>query len=111
MACRNTDNNSGHTCAGSKPSGASMVYDNEGRMASWTAPSNTEGSAHYLYDTEGNRVLSIEANLTNTPNTTIYFGDYTETVISASGTTTTTKYYSANPPPIPVPVRVPPLPY
>ncbi len=96
MTCRNTDNNSGHTCAGSKPSGASMVYDNEGRMASWTAPSNTEGSAHYLYDTEGNRVLSIEANLTNTPNTTIYFGDYTETVISASGTTTTTKYYSAN---------------
>src|SRR5258708_25646242 len=56
----------------------------------------TISSAHSLYDTQGNRVPSIKANATNTPNTTIYFDGYTETVISASGRTTTTKYYSAN---------------
>jgi|SRR5258707_14498909 len=56
----------------------------------------TISSAHSLYDTQGNRVPSIKANATNTPNTTIYFDGYTETVISASGTTTTMKYDSSN---------------
>jgi YD repeat-containing protein len=34
-----------------------MSYDNEGRLASWTAPSGTTASDSFLYDNEGNRVL------------------------------------------------------
>src|SRR6266571_4741215 len=56
MTCRNTDTGSGHTC-GSSPTGALMSYDNEGRLASWTAPNGTTASDGFLYDNEGNRVL------------------------------------------------------
>src|SRR6266699_14091 len=63
MTCRNTDTTSGHTC-GSSPTGALMSYDNEGRLASWTAPSGTTASDSFLYDNEGNRVLQ-ETNTTS----------------------------------------------
>ena len=63
-------------------------------MATWSAPSGTVGSAHYLYDQQGNRVLTNSSNASSTTDT-IYFDGYTETVLSA-GTTTTTKYDSAN---------------
>src|SRR6266581_5524403 len=56
MTCRNTDTGSGHTC-GSSPTGALMSYDNEGRLASWTAPNGTTATDTFLYDGEGNRVL------------------------------------------------------
>jgi RHS repeat-associated protein len=91
MTCRNTDTGSGHTC-GSSPTGALMSYDNEGRLASWTAPSGTTGTDGFLYDNEGNRVLQ-RVN-TGSVTDTITFDGSTETVITG-GTPTTTKYYSA----------------
>jgi RHS repeat-associated protein len=92
MTCRNTDTGSGHTC-GSSPTGALMSYDNEGRLASWTAPTGTSATDSFLYDNEGNRVLqeSTSSSITDT----ITFDSYTETVITG-GAPTTTKYYSAN---------------
>ena len=94
MTCRNTDTTSTHTCAGSSPTGALKSNDSRGQLAAWSAPSGTVGSAHYLYDNEGNRVLTSSSNASSTTDT-IYFDGYTETVLSG-GTTTTTKYYSAN---------------
>ncbi|HLG76689.1 MAG TPA: RHS repeat-associated core domain-containing protein, partial [Ktedonobacteraceae bacterium] len=94
MTCRNTDPTSAHTCAGSSPTGALMSYDSRGQLATWSAPSGTVGSAHYLYDNEGEQVLTTSTQ-NGTPTDTIYFDSYTETVI-ASGSTTTTRYYSAN---------------
>ena len=92
MSCRNTDTTSGHTC-GSSPTGALMSYDNEGRLASWTAPSGTTASDGFLYDNEGNRVLQ-RVN-TGTVTDTITFDDYTETVLTG-GMITPTKYYNVN---------------
>ncbi|HEU5378533.1 MAG TPA: RHS repeat-associated core domain-containing protein [Ktedonobacteraceae bacterium] len=71
-----------------------MSYDAQGRMVTWNAPSGTVGSAHYLYDNQGNRVLTNASNASSTTDT-VYFDGYTETVLSG-GTTTTTKYYSLN---------------
>ena len=68
-----------------------MSYDAHGQMANWTAPSGTVGSAHYLYDAEGNRVLTNSANAGTTTDT-ISFDGYTETVLTG-GTTTTTTYW------------------
>src|SRR6266568_3324546 len=92
MTCRNTDTTSGHTC-GSSPTGALMSYDNEGRLASWTAPSGTTASDGFLYDNEGNRVLQ-RVN-TGSVTDTITFDGYSETVLSG-GTITPTKYYNVN---------------
>ncbi len=50
LTCRNTDTTTGHTCAGSSPTGASMTYDAQGRLTSWTAPSGTSASEYLLYD-------------------------------------------------------------
>src|SRR5258708_5879754 len=57
MTCRNTDITSGHTCDPSNATGAHMSYDNDGRLASWTAPSGTTATDGFLYDNAGNRVL------------------------------------------------------
>ncbi len=92
MTCRNTDTTSGHTC-GSSPTGALMSYDNEGRLASWTAPSGTTASDGFLYDNEGNRVLQ-RVNAGSVTDT-ITFDGYSETVLSG-GTITPTKYYNVN---------------
>ncbi|HEU5377425.1 MAG TPA: RHS repeat-associated core domain-containing protein [Ktedonobacteraceae bacterium] len=92
--CRNVDTTTGHTCGGSIPTGALMSYDAQGRMVNWNAPSGTVGSAHSLYDNQGNRVLTNASNASSTTDT-VYFDGYTETVLSG-GTTTTTTYYSLN---------------
>jgi len=52
------------------------------------------GSAHYLYDNQGNRVLTNSSGSSGTTDT-IYFDGYTETVISGA-IVTTTKYYNVN---------------
>jgi len=57
------------------------------------APSGTTASDGFLYDNEGNRVLQRVSTSSVTDTTT--FDGYTDTVLSG-GTTTTTKYYSAN---------------
>ncbi len=58
------------------------------------APSGTSASETYLYDADGNQVLTTSSQ-NGTPTDTISFDNYTETVISG-GSTTTTKYYSIN---------------
>ncbi len=78
MTCRNVDTGSGHTCAGSSPSGASMTYDNEGRLGGWTAPSGTTATDAFLYDNEGNRVLQRTNDSTGVTDT-ITFDGYTDT--------------------------------
>jgi RHS repeat-associated protein len=94
MTCRNTDTTGSQTGAGNTPTGATMSYDAQGQLATWNAPSGTVGSAHYLYDNEGNRVLVNSSSASSTTDT-VYFDGYTETVLTG-GTTTTTKYYNAN---------------
>ena len=69
-----------------------MTYDNEGRLASWTAPSGTNATETYLYDNQGNRVLTT-SSVNGTATDTIYFDGITKTVI-AGGTSTTTQFYS-----------------
>jgi RHS repeat-associated protein len=98
MTCRNTATGTGHTCAGSTPTGATLTYDNEGRLSSWTAQVNKTGSDTFLYDGEGNRVLQSASSTTNgvtTVTDTLTFDGYSETTLSG-GTTTTLTYYSLN---------------
>lgn len=98
MTCRNIDTTTAHTCANGSATGASLSYDVEGRLDSWTAPGGTTANDKFLYDNEGNRVLqrsSMTTGSTTTVTDTITFDGYTETTISG-GTTTTIKYYSAN---------------
>lgn len=93
MTCRNVDATTGHTCAGSIPTGAQFTYDVEGRLSAWTAPTGTSASEHMLYDNAGRLVLN--RTTTSQGNTsTVYFG-LTETVLTSS-MTVTTKYYTIN---------------
>ncbi len=97
MTCRNVDSSGAQSCASGAQTGATMSYDNEGRLASWTAPGGTTASDQFLYDNEGNRVLqrsSTTTGSTTAVSDTITFDGYTDTTIS-NGTTTTTKYYRA----------------
>ena len=93
MTCRNTDTSGSQSCASGAQTGATMSYDNEGQLTSWTAPSGTTGSQQNLYDGEGNRVLQSQSSSSGT-STVITFDGWTDTTIS-NGTTTTTKYYHA----------------
>ena len=99
MTCRNIDPTAAHTCTASSQTGATMTYDNEGRLTTWTAPSGTTASDQFLYDNEGSRVLQRTSTASGssppTVTDTITFDGYTETTIN-NGTTTTTKYYSVN---------------
>ena len=93
MLCRNVDTTAAHSCA-STQTGATMSYDNEGRLASWTAPSGTTASDQFLYDNAGKRVLqrtSTTSGSTTTVTDTITFESLTEVSLSG-GTTSTIKY-------------------
>jgi hypothetical protein len=70
MTCRNIDTTSAHTCASGSANGATLTYDAEGRMDSWTTPSGTTASDKFLYDNEGNRVLQ-RTNTTTSGTTTV----------------------------------------
>ena len=94
MTCRNVDTTTAHVCNGTSPTRAIMTYDNEGRLATWTAPSGTTASDSFLYDNEGNRVLQRISD-SNGISDTITFDGYTEKVINGS-TTTTSKFYTVN---------------
>jgi hypothetical protein len=48
MSCRNIDTTSAHTCASGSANGATLTYDAEGPMDSWTAPSGTTASDKFL---------------------------------------------------------------
>jgi RHS repeat-associated protein len=96
MTCRKTAAGTGHTCAGSNPSGATMTYDSKGQLASWTAPSGKTASDTFLYDAQGNRVLQSASSTVNgvtTVTDTLTFDGYSETTLTG-GTTTTLTYYS-----------------
>ncbi|MFL5626095.1 MAG: RHS repeat-associated core domain-containing protein [Ktedonobacteraceae bacterium] len=98
MTCRNINTTTAHTCASGSANGATMTYDAEGRMDSWTAPSGTTASDKFLYDNEGKRVLqrtSTTTGGTTTVTDDITFDGFTEVTISG-GTTATAKYYSAD---------------
>jgi len=94
MTCRNIDPTNAHTCAIGNATGASMTYDVEGRLDSWTAPNGTTASDKFLYDNAGNRVLQ-RTSTSGTVTDTITFDGFTETS-SSGGNTTTMKYYSAH---------------
>jgi YD repeat-containing protein len=97
MTCRNVDTTTAHSC-GSTQTGATMTYDTQGRLASWTAPSGTSANEQFLYDNEGNRVLQRTVSTvgsTTTVNDTITFDGYTQTSIINEASPTTTKYYTA----------------
>ncbi len=84
MTCRNIDTTTAHSCDASQ-TGATMTYDNEGRLTSWNAPSGTTESDQFLYDNEGNRVLqraSTTTGGTTAVTDTITFDHYTETKYS-----------------------------
>jgi YD repeat-containing protein len=97
MTCRNVDATTAHSCS-STPTGATMTYDTQGRLASWTAPSGTTANEQFLYDNEGNRVLqrtSSTSGDTTTVNDTITFDGFTQTSITNGVSPTTTRYYTA----------------
>ena len=97
MTCRNVDTTTAHSCDATQ-TGATMTYDNEGRLDTWTAPSGTTASDQFLYDNSGNRVLQRSSTTTGSTTTvtdTITFDGYTEVTISG-GNTSTIKYYRAN---------------
>jgi RHS repeat-associated protein len=56
---------SGTTASDASQTGATMTYDNEGNLATWTAPSGTTASDAFLYDNDGNRVLQRASSTTN----------------------------------------------
>ncbi len=72
MTCRNTDATGAQTCSGGSPTGATMSYDVKGELVSWTAPSGTSASETYLYDADGNQVLTTSSQ-NGTPTDTISF--------------------------------------
>ncbi|GER89983.1 hypothetical protein KDW_41450 [Dictyobacter vulcani] len=97
MTCRNVDVDVSHSCDASQ-TGATMTYDNEEHLVTWTAPNGTQATDQFLYDGTGNRVLqrvSTTVGTTTKVVNTITFGNYTVVVLDGS-TTSTTKYYQAN---------------
>ncbi len=98
MTCRTTDTTGSQSCAAGTQTGATMSYDNAGRLVSWTAPTGLGENDQYLYDNEGNRVLTRSSTTTNgttTSSDTITFDNLTEVDIAA-GVTTVTNYYNVS---------------
>ncbi len=98
MTCRTTDTTGSQSCAAGTQTGATMSYDNVGRLVSWTAPTGLGENDQYLYDNEGNRVLTRSSTTTNgttTSSDTITFDNLTEVDIAA-GVTTVTNYYNVS---------------
>ena len=98
MTCRTTDTTGSQSCAAGVQTGATMVYDNLGRLSTWTAPTGLAHSEQYLYDNEGNRVLTrnltpASANVPPTAIDTITFDNLSEVSITG-GVSTVTNYYS-----------------
>ena len=98
MTCRNVDPSGSQSCASGAQTGATMSYDNEGRLTSWAAPTGITASDQFLYDNEGNRVLQRTSttpvgSTTPTVTDTITFDGYSEVAIT-DGTPTITNYFS-----------------
>lgn len=93
MTCRdvNTSSNSTQSCDVSQ-TGATMSYDNTGRLVSWNAPAGSTESDQFLYDNAGNRVLQ-RATSNGVVSDTITFDGYIDVTLS-QGTASTTKYYT-----------------
>jgi RHS repeat-associated protein len=81
------------TCSGT-PTGASLSYDNEGRLTAWqNAPSSPSSTDSFLYDGEGHRVEQVVTSGGATTST-VYVGTLEEIATSGATTTTTTYYYA-----------------
>ena len=66
MTCRAPSSSA--TCAAAPPTGQSLTWAAEGRLASWqNAPSSPTPTAKYLYDGEGNRVIQRTPSLSPIP--------------------------------------------
>ncbi len=98
MTCRTTDTTGSQSCASGTQTGATMSYDNAGRLTGWTAAAGLGESEQYLYDNEGNRVLtrgSTTSNGATTTTDTITFDSLSEVVITGASSTIT-NYYSVD---------------
>ncbi len=99
LICRDVSTSGGQSCAAGQVAGytgAKMTYDNEGRLATWMAPSGTTASDSFLYGNEGNRVLqrtSTTSGGTTTVSDIITFDTFTDTTIT-NGTVSVIKYYT-----------------
>lgn len=91
MTCRAPSSSA--TCTGT-PTGASLGYDNEGKLTSWQdVPSSPTSTAQYLYDGEGTRILQ-RTTAGGAPTTTVYVGNLEEVRTTGATSTTTTYYYA-----------------
>jgi RHS repeat-associated protein len=82
------------TCAGGSPTGATLTYDNEGRLTGWqNTPTSPSTTVAFLYDNEGNRVEQ-QVTQSGTTTTTVYVGNVEQVATTGSLTTTTTYYYA-----------------
>jgi RHS repeat-associated protein len=87
------------TCSGA-PTGQSLTWDVEGRLANWqNATTNPTVTAKYLYDGEGNRVVQQVVDSTAGSTTTTSYVGSLETYFITTGNQptniTTTDYASA----------------
>ncbi|HUY79062.1 MAG TPA: RHS repeat-associated core domain-containing protein [Ktedonobacterales bacterium] len=95
MTCRAPT--ASQTCAGT-PTGATLTYDNEGRLATWqNTPSSPTTTDSFLYDGEGNRIEQVVQQSGVGETDTVYVGGLEEvTTTTPTGgqpTTSTTVYY------------------
>ncbi|HUY79060.1 MAG TPA: RHS repeat-associated core domain-containing protein [Ktedonobacterales bacterium] len=95
MVCRAPT--SSQTCTGT-PTGASLSYDNEGRLGTWqNAASSPTTTDSFLYDGEGNRIEQVVQQTGVGETDTVYVGGLEEvTTTTPSGgqpSTSVTAYY------------------
>lgn len=91
MSCRAASTST--TCNGTQ-TGAQLVYNNDGQLASWqNQPNSPTSTAAFLYDGQGNRVAQ-QATSGGSTTTTAYIGGVEEDATTGSSTTKTTYYYA-----------------
>ena len=96
MTCRAADGSGTTTCAGT-PTGAQLIFDNEGRLSGWqNAPTTPTSSDSFLYDGAGNRVEQQTTTNGSILTSTVYVAGGLEEITSTGSTTTLTKYFGAS---------------
>ena len=76
------------TCSGTQ-TGASLSYDNEGRLGTWqNTPSSPTTTDSFLYDGEGNRVEQVVQQSGVGTTDTVYVGGLEEVTTTTLSTPT-----------------------
>ena len=88
MTCRNVS--SSQSCASATQTGATMSYDNEGRLSSWKALREAQEP---ISSSRQRGQPGLAASSTSSVSDTITFDGYSEVVITG-GTSTITNYFS-----------------